>query len=214
MNNNKNKWTLARTVWTQLREDYRLVLPAFHVEPLDRYQSLLQEWNPIAKLMSAADAQAGIDAHVADAWTLIPYCHSSFPAKLLDIGSGGGFPGIPLAMALPELLVTLLDRSERKTAFLKRAALTLNLGNVTVIVGSFPEDVRDQDYTYLTARAVEKPALLREKLLKHVENGATFLCQSAEALPESTEVHVELVEDLFSAQGLRRSRLWLVKSAP
>lgn len=212
VNTTNTGWKKSSEVWALLSQEFGLVLPTFHVEPLSRYRALIQEWNPIAKLLSVSDAKSEIDAHVADSLTLLPYCYPNSLKKLLDIGSGGGFPGIPLAIAAPELLITLLDRSERKTAFLKRVALQLRLGNLSIQTGSFPEALGGQRYDFATARAVEKPATLKKDILDMVRSGATFLCQSEGALPGSPEVETEPVDDVFSKQGYRRSRLWVVKS--
>lgn len=206
-----NDWKLSSQVWSILQDEFGLALPPFHVEPLDAYARLLQEWNPTTKLLSRNDLHDGVDAHVADSWSLLPYCYADLPVKLLDVGAGGGFPGVPLAVAVPHLNVTLLDRSQRKTAFLKRVAVTLRLGNVTVLTGSFPDSVSESRYDYLSARAVERPSALREAFAAAVRDGATFLCQSEDTLPEGPNFQGELIEDIFTSERLRRGRLWVVR---
>lgn len=215
MNNKKNvelDWGCSRHVWQLLQTHFGLPLPEFHVEPLQRYHALVTEWNPLLHLLSANDAAQGIDSHIADAWTLLPYCNRSRAARLLDIGSGGGFPGIPIAIARPHTQVTLLDRSERKTAFLKRAAVQLKLANVSVITGSFPAAVVGSEFDYLTARAVEKPHLLKRGLCEFIARGAVFLCQSQDARDAVDEFHAGPVNDVFDQERLRRGRLWIVRT--
>ena len=205
-----NDWIKSREVWDLLIEAFSLPLPAFHVEPLNQYRSLLQEWNPTTKLMSAEDVRNAVDDHVADAWSLLPYCWSESASTLLDVGSGGGFPGVPLALASRQLSVTLTERSVKKAAFLSRVSTRLNLTNLSVVAGSFPEAVGFRRFDYLTAHAVERPGTLRDAFAQLVVGGTTFLCQSEYAMPDKQNIAIQPIRDLFTERGHRRGRLWLV----
>ncbi len=208
-----SEWVKSRRVWGLLESEFGLELSTFHVEPLERYAALLSEWNDLAGLMSKQQFPEGIDDHIADSWTLLPYCAPNDSHTLLDIGSGGGFPGLPIAVAYQRLCVTLLDRKEKKTNFLKRVVLQMKLDNVEIIRGSFPHAVHDREFDYLTARAVERPAQLRVDLARSLANGATFLCQSESALPDANDVSIMRVEDAFQGTTLRRGDLWIVRRA-
>jgi len=87
----------------------------------------LARWNRKVNLTAIADPIQVLEKHFADSLAVFPEVKSA--ATLLDIGSGGGFPGIPLKMAVPLLDVTLVESSSRKAAFLKHALVTLGLHN-------------------------------------------------------------------------------------
>lgn len=104
-------------------------LEAPAVDRLLDFIALLQKWNAVHNLTAVRDADRMVDQHLLDSLAVLPHLK---PGRLVDVGSGGGLPGIPLAIARPELAVTLLDSSHKKTAFLRQAAAELDLPNVTV----------------------------------------------------------------------------------
>lgn len=102
-----------------------------HQQFLD-YVALLQKWNKTYSITAIATVDKMISYHVLDSLTLLPHLTDVAIKTLLDVGSGGGMPGIPLAIARPDLAITLLDSNQKKTAFLRQAILELGLKNVTV----------------------------------------------------------------------------------
>jgi 16S rRNA (guanine527-N7)-methyltransferase len=102
-----------------------------HQQLLD-YVALLQKWNKTYSITAITAADKMISYHVLDSLTLLPRLAGAATQKLLDVGSGGGMPGIPLAIARPDLAITLLDSNQKKTSFLRQAILELGLKNVTV----------------------------------------------------------------------------------
>ena len=97
------------------------------------YAGLLQKWNKTYNLTALRDARQMVTHHLLDSLTLLPYLAGA--SAMLDVGSGGGQPGIPAAVCRPDLAVTLLDANTKKTAFLQQAAIELGLANVRVISG-------------------------------------------------------------------------------
>ncbi|HBH35726.1 MAG TPA: 16S rRNA (guanine(527)-N(7))-methyltransferase RsmG [Gammaproteobacteria bacterium] len=93
------------------------------------YLSLLNKWNKAINLTAIRDPRQMVALQLLDSLAVLPFIRD---APLLDIGSGGGLPGIPIAIAQPQLDVTLLDSNGKKTRFLTQAKLTLQLQNVTV----------------------------------------------------------------------------------
>jgi 16S rRNA (guanine527-N7)-methyltransferase len=93
------------------------------------YLTLLQKWNRVYNLTAVRDPARMVSHHLLDALAVVPQLTA---ASVLDVGSGAGVPGIPLAIALPRIHVTLLDASQKKTAFLQQAKLELRLDNVAV----------------------------------------------------------------------------------
>ena len=102
---------------------------------------------------------------------------------LLGVGSCCCFPGVPLGLASRQLSVTLTERSVKKAAFLSRVSTRLNLTNLSVVAGSFPEAVGFRRFDYLTARAVERPGTLRDAFAQLVVGGTTFLCRTSRTSP-------------------------------
>jgi 16S rRNA (guanine527-N7)-methyltransferase len=116
---------------------------------LDAFAALLLQWNRRINLVSARDAAEVRTRHVEDSLQLLPLLP---PGPLLDIGSGGGFPGLVLAAAEPGRPVALVESDKRKAAFLATAAARLGLPKVTVHAAR-AEDVALSGFPALTARA-------------------------------------------------------------
>jgi len=115
-----------------LAADARLLdvdLSRAQADLLADYVALLLQWNKRINLLSRRDIDRIWPRHVLDSLSILPFIAGP---RILDLGSGGGLPGIPLAIAAPQLSFTLLDRSERKTRFLEHVALRLGLANVIV----------------------------------------------------------------------------------
>lgn len=92
------------------------------------YLSLLQKWNKTHNLTSVPDDQM-LSLHLLDSLAILPLVSGK---RVLDVGSGGGFPGIPLAIACPEQTFVLVDSNRKKTSFLRQVVLELQLNNVQV----------------------------------------------------------------------------------
>lgn len=115
-------------------QDLRLALPDGALEKLITYLGLLAKWNKTYNLTAIRDPMQAVSHHLLDSLAVIPQLPASSGA-LADVGSGGGLPGIPIAIAEPERAVTLNDVSQKKGAFLRQAAIELGLSNARVHVG-------------------------------------------------------------------------------
>jgi 16S rRNA (guanine527-N7)-methyltransferase len=105
--------------------------------PLLRYLELLAKWNGAYNLSAVRDPQEMVSRHLLDSLVILPWVRGP---RLLDVGSGAGLPGIPLAIARPDLQVVLLDSNGKKSRFQRQAVLELGLSNVEV------EGVRVEQY--------------------------------------------------------------------
>lgn len=117
---------------------------------LIQYVELLKKWNKTYNLTALRDESLMISHHLLDSLTLLPYIEGA--QTMLDVGSGGGQPGIPTAICRPDLKITLLDANTKKTSFLQQAVIELGLGNVRVISGRV-EAVQDFQADVITSRA-------------------------------------------------------------
>jgi 16S rRNA (guanine527-N7)-methyltransferase len=94
------------------------------------YLALLARWNRTYNLTAIHEPERMLTHHLLDSLAVLPYIGSG---PLLDVGSGAGLPGIPLAIARPDLSVTLLDASQKKCGFMQQAAIELKLGQIKVV---------------------------------------------------------------------------------
>jgi len=105
-------------------------LPGESLSKLTRFIALIDKWNRVYNLTAIRDTLHMVSGHLLDCLAVVPYVAGP---RLLDVGSGAGLPGIPIAIARSELQVTLLDSSHKKAAFLRHAAAELRLQNVSVV---------------------------------------------------------------------------------
>lgn len=186
-------------------------------ERLSQYLSLVREWNRYASLVSKGDLSSLEESHLVDALSLAPVIVRLGQDKglLLDIGSGGGFPAIPLKTVLPDLRIVMIERSGRKVAFLRKASAVLGFENTVIVEGSFPESAEAFRPSLVTGRAVEAPDRLLHQVLSFLPEGASFLCQvPADKLQIPEMFHVEHVKDEWTTKGLRRGTLSIITHAP
>src|SRR5258708_20847839 len=99
-------------------------------DKLLQYLVLLDKWNQVYNLTAIRDREKMVSGHLLDCLAVIPYVTG---ARVLDAGSGAGFPGIPAAVARPGIQVTLLDSNHKRAAFLRQAVADLQLKNATVV---------------------------------------------------------------------------------
>lgn len=127
-----------------------LALPAGAEAKLLAYLALLDKWNRVYNLTAVRDVERMVSHHLLDSLAVLPYLQGE---TLLDVGSGGGLPGIPLAIARPALQVTLIDSIAKKTAFLLQAKAELGLANVSVVTGRVEDHEPEAPFDLITSRA-------------------------------------------------------------
>ena len=127
-----------------------LELPLAVQEKLLAYVALLYKWNKTFSLTAMREQEKAVSHHLLDSLAILPYVPTG---RLLDVGSGGGMPGIPLAIVRPELQVTLIDSNSKKTAFLQQAAIELGLKNVSVHTGRVERYHPPVGFSAITSRA-------------------------------------------------------------
>ena len=116
-------------------------LPADAGEKLAAYLELLAKWNRTYNLTAIREPERMVTHHILDALAVLPHLPARAGLRVLDVGSGGGVPGLPLAIARPEWSVVVLDSNHKKGAFLQQAAMELGIANAEAVI-SRVEDYR------------------------------------------------------------------------
>lgn len=120
------------------------------VEKLLAYMSLLQKWNKAYNLTAVRDPDEMVSRHLLDSLSVVPHISAG---RWLDVGSGGGMPGVPLAILFPESAFTVLDSNGKKTRFLTQAKIELGLDNLQVIHSRVEEFTPDYRFNGIVSRA-------------------------------------------------------------
>ena len=113
--------------------------------------ALVEKWNRVHNLTAVRETGQMVVLHVLDSLSLLP--HLGGARRVIDVGTGPGFPGIPLAIARPDLHVALLDSSHKKCSFLEQARTELALPNVSVVCARVEEHRPDQPFDAVVSRA-------------------------------------------------------------
>lgn len=137
-------------------------LPDAAQQQLLAFRDLLLKWNKTYNLTALRDPVQAISHHLLDSLAILPYVNDG---ALLDVGSGGGLPGIPLAIARPQLSVRMVDTVQKKATFLQQAAIQLGLKNVAVDHARV-EELSGQ-YAQISSRAFAELKLFVE-LTRHL----------------------------------------------
>jgi len=106
-----------------------LALDATQRAKLTAYVALLAKWNKTYNLTAIREPQRMVTHHLLDSLAVVPHLPATSGLRILDVGSGGGVPGIPLAIARPDAHVVMIDSNHKKAAFLMQAAIELKLPN-------------------------------------------------------------------------------------
>jgi len=143
---------------SQYLDSEKIVLESETIVKLENFASLLHEWNQIHNLTGAKTIDA-IYTNIVD--SLYPLAFIEIPMTLLDVGTGAGFPGLVLAIALPETEVVLAEPLKKRVSFLKYASIDLQLKNVKVEAKRV-EKVEHEAFELISSRAVTNTKLLLE----------------------------------------------------
>lgn len=117
---------------------------------LQQFVALLLKWNKTYNLTAIKSSDDAMLLHIIDSLLVLPYINGK---RLLDVGTGGGLPGIPLAIADPSLQITLIDCVQKKTRFLQQAKIELGLTNVEVVHARVESFQADEPFDIITSRA-------------------------------------------------------------
>lgn len=156
---------------TQYLTKEEIVIEENSIVKLENFASLLHEWNQIHNLTGAKDIDA-IYLNIVD--SLSPLSFISPAKRVLDVGTGAGFPGLVLAIALPKTQVVLAEPLNKRVAFLKYVSMDLGLSNVTVEAKRV-EKILLEPFDLITSRAVTNTKLLLELTQKCSDSHTAYL---------------------------------------
>lgn len=175
-----------------LLEEKGISLPAEKWARLEAYKSLLLLWGNRFALVSRRDLKEGLEKHFADSLLISPYVEGR---HILDLGSGAGFPGIPLAIVLDEKRFTLIESRRKKWVFLREVRRELGLENLEVVNARW-EDLRYEADLAL-ARATGSTEELLDELPHLLKEGGYLLLYSADKRPELLPDRIEIIENPY-----------------
>lgn len=173
-----------------------MALEQAQYEQLQAFAALLEKWNKSFNLISRQDIQRLGSRHLLDSLCGVTLLRGE---RVLDLGSGAGLPGVPLAIAAPDFKFLLCDRSERRTRFLRQVVHGLQLSNVDIWHGDFGKQYpAQQSFDTVVARGVatvaEVWAMVRSRLAMHGRvlvyestrsNEDTTICSNVEAMTQA-----------------------------
>ena len=155
------------------------------------YLTLLKDWNSRMDLTAVTDDRETVDKHFIDSLTVLKTEMVPEGARMIDVGTGAGFPGLVLAMARPDLQVTLLDAQHKRLSFLEAVIETAGIKNAVTVHaraedGARKPELREQ-FDLAAARALAPLNVLCEYLLPYVKVNGYALCWKGPALREELE---------------------------
>ena len=149
-----------------------------YIEQLEGFSSMLVEKNKVMNLTGITEPREVAVLHLLDSLALLPMAPLS-GKKIVDVGTGAGFPGVPLKIALPESHITLLDSLNKRIEFLKESCDALGLADVDCVHARAEEFGHREEYDYAVSRAVASLPVLCELCLPLVKVGGEFLAMKS-----------------------------------
>lgn len=170
---------------------FNVHLTARQVMALINYEKELVEWNQKFNLTAIRDVESIRTKHFLDSYSCVLAWKGTPPLRLVDVGTGAGFPGIPLKIVYPTMHVTLVESVGKKAMFCQHIVSKLGLEDVEVIQAraeALGQDPKHREtYDYAVARAVANLNILSEYLLPLVKVGGTMLAQKGESGPAEAQ---------------------------
>ena len=160
-------------------------------EQFDTYHKLLEEWNKVMNLTGITEFQEVLVKHFLDSLACVKAVDMTKVSKIMDIGTGAGFPGVPLKIAFPHLEACLLDSLKKRVNFLEETFALLKLENITAIHGRAEEFAKNkayrEQYDLCVSRAVSNLATLSEYCLPYVKVGGNFISYKSGTVQEELQ---------------------------
>lgn len=177
-----------------------ITLTPRQIAAFTRYEQELLAWNEHTNLTAIRDVPGIRTKHFLDSLTCALAWKNTPPARLIDIGTGAGMPGIPLKILYPRMKLTLVESIGKKIEFCRHIVTTLGLENVTLLTARAEELGQDkthrEQYDWAVARAVANLPVLSEYLLPLVKRGGGMLAQKGESAPAEAQAALKAIHVL------------------
>lgn len=192
--------------------EIKINLDEIQLEQFEIFYKSVVEWNEKINLTAITQEQEFIVKHLIDSLTVFDEEKFFGAKKIIDVGTGAGFPGIPLKIFHPNLEIFLLDSLKKRVEFLKKVVEELNLKNVTCLHGRAEDFAREkifrEQFDLVTSRAVARLNVLSEYCLPFVKVGGNFFAMKSKQFQEEISEAKDAVkilgggEIIFSEKNL------------
>ena len=207
----------------QKLEEYNIKINDEQIEKFDLYMKLLLEWNEKINLTAITEKDDIILKHFVDSLTILKYVDES--DKIIDIGTGAGFPGIPIKIMNEKANITLLDSLNKRINFLNIVINELKLDNIVAIHGRAEELARNkahrEKYDVAVSRAVANLSTLTEYMLPFVKVGGKCICMKGANVKEEIDKaknaikklggQIEIVDNFYLSENDNERNIVIIK---
>lgn len=180
--------------------DLGLLLSEDQIRQFLLYYELLIEKNKVMNLTAITDFEEVVQKHFLDSLSLVKVLEKKPAGKILDMGTGAGFPGIPIKIAFPDCDVTLVDSVNKKIEFIKEVSRKIGLNNVKAVHGRVEDLGHDivyrETFDLVVSRAVAALPVLTEYCLPFVNVGGAFLSYKSVKVDEELSVGKKAIQVL------------------
>ena len=170
---------MFKEVLLEVAKESQIELDATAVEKLNRYYELLVEWNQKMNLTALTEPYDVALKHFCDSILLLKFADIKEGSSLIDVGTGAGFPSVPIKIVRPDIRLCLLDSLNKRLVFLNEVVNELSLTDVKIVHSRAEDGARKPElrekFDYATSRAVAQLNTLSEYCLPYVKKGGAFL---------------------------------------